>query len=156
MKTTAKTFLPLYQLALAACALACAVAIPQAAAGPFGWSTSDQVKGSGQIKRETRDVGHFRGVALALPANVELRVGNSESVTIETDDNLLPLIETEVENGTLKIRTVKKNLNLQTRSMKIVVQARAIDHLAVAGSGSLDADALQARNLKLDLGGSGS
>ena len=49
----------------------------------------------------------------ACRPSVELRIGNSEGITIETDDNLLPLIETVIENGTLKIRPVKRNMNLQ-------------------------------------------
>jgi hypothetical protein len=49
-------------------------------------------------------VGSFNGVALNVPGNVELRIGNTDSVTIEADDNILPLIDTAVENGTLRIR----------------------------------------------------
>jgi len=135
-----------------AAALACAM-VPAAAGGwPFG---GEQVQGSGTVKRQVRQVAHFNGLAFEMPGKLELRLGDSEGVTIEADDNLLPLVETVVENGTLKIRPTKRNMNLRTRNLKVVVQARQIERLALGGSGSIDADSLRAPRLNIDLGGSG-
>lgn len=143
---------------LAACALAfaaSAVANPGMAAGGWGWGT-EQVQGSGKIMRQTRDVSRFNGVAMSLPGHVEIRTGGgSEGLTIETDDNLLQQIETVVEDGTLKIRTRNK-VNIKTRNLKIVVQARELDRLAMAGSGSIDADRVNGSKVRFDIGGSGS
>ncbi len=143
----------LRSLTLALCTLA--VALPPASAQARGWH-ADQVQGSGHVKTETRALGHFSGVALALPGSMELRIGASESVTIETDDNLLPLIETVIENGTLRVRASNGRANFDTRRLKIVVQARAVDKLALDGSGSIDADPLRGARVTLDVGGSGS
>jgi hypothetical protein len=134
---------------------ALAIAVPAAPALARGWS-SERVQGSGNIKTETRAVGHFNGVAMGLPGHLELRIGNTEGVTIETDDNLLPLIETVIENGTLKIRPSRRNLNIESRRLNIVVQAKGIDNLSLGGSGSIDADPLRAARVHIDLGGSGS
>ena len=135
-----------------AAALACAAAPSMATNWSWG---GEQVQGNGNIKRQARQVSHFTGLALEVPGRLELRMGDSEGVTIETDDNVLPLIETVVENGTLKIRPTKRNLNLRTKNLKIVVNARQIERLALGGSGSVDADALRAPRLDIDLGGSG-
>ena len=145
------------KLLLAACVLAFAAPLTQsiAHAASWGWG-SEQIQGSGAIKRQQRDPGHFTGVANALAAKVEVRIGNTEGVTIETDDNLLPLVETVVEDGMLKIRPVKRNMNFNTRTMKIIVQARSIDHISLGGSGTIDSDALRARKMTVDLGGSGT
>lgn len=143
---------PLRYLVLAA-ALACALPATQAAGDWFG---GDKVQGSTIIKRQTRALGHFTGIGLNLPAKVEVRIGATESVTIETDDNLLPLIDTVIEDGTLKLRPNKRNLKLQTRNMKIVVQAKNVDHLSIGGSGSIDADALRGDKVTINVGGSGS
>jgi hypothetical protein len=140
---------------LAACIAASLAATAQVAAAPWNWG-GEQVQGSGRIVKQARQVGNFNGLSLGLPGHLELRIGNSEGVTIEADDNLLPLIETVVENGSLKIRPTKRNLNLQSKTIRIVVQARSIERLALGGSGSIDADALRARKLDVDLGGSGS
>jgi len=141
---------------LGACALAFAAstfAAPPAMA--WSWGSGEQVKGNGNIKTEARQLGHFNGVAMSLPGTVEVRSGGSEGVSIETDDNLLPLIETVVEDGTLKIRS-KNRVNIQSRNLKIVVQAREIEHLALGGTGSIDADRVHGTRVHVDLGGSGT
>jgi hypothetical protein len=130
-------------------------AATQAAAGPWSWG-GEQVQGSGRIVKQVRQVGNFSGLSLGLPAHLELHMSNTEGITIEADDNLLPLIETVVEDGTLMIRPTKRNLNLRSTSIRMVVQARSIERLALGGSGSIDADPLRARKLDIDLGGSGS
>jgi hypothetical protein len=142
---------------LAACALACAassIAVP-ALAADWSFGRSEQVQGNGNIKRQAREVGRFTGLALELPGQVEVRTGNSEGLTIETDDNLLPLIETVVDDGTLKIRS-REHVNIKTRNLKIVVQTRGVNRLALGGSGSIDADRVQGSRLHFDVGGSGN
>jgi hypothetical protein len=147
----------LTRLALAAaCALALAAPARQALASSLGWGDGELVQGSGNVTRQARKVEHFTGLAVAVPGNVELRIGNSEGVTIETDDNLQPLIETVVEGGTLKIQPAKRNLGIRTRNLKIVVQARSVERISLAGSGTVEADPLRAPKLKFDIGGSGS
>lgn len=128
-----------------------------AQASPLGWLTGgDKVQGSGKVVQETRQVGRFHGVELALAGNVEVRTGSDGPVSIEVDDNVLPLVETVVENGVLQIRATKKKLQLDTRRLKVVVPAREIDSLGVAGSGSMSADKLHGQKLKLELAGSGT
>ncbi len=145
---------PTRRLAASMLALAAlAAVVPATYARGWGMGTTH---GSGTFKTETRAPGHFTGVAMGLPGNLELRIGNTESVTIEADDNLMPLIETVVENGVLKIRTTRRNAGIEPRRLKIVVQAKGIDQIALGGSGSIDADALRGPKVMIDLGGSGS
>jgi len=138
-----------------AAALACTVAPPAAMAWPFG---GEQVDGNGTVTRQARKVESFNGIALGLPGRLELRtgnVGNVDSVTVETDDNLQALIETRVEDGMLRIRPARRNLDLRTRNLKIVVTARQIERLSLGGSGTIDADVLRGKRLDVDVGGSG-
>jgi len=139
---------------LAAFAIAFAAALPQAHALDWGWTRGEQVQGNGNVQRQARELGAFSGVALSLPGTVEIRSGGKEGITIETDANLLPLIETVVENGTLKIRG-KDHMTPKTRNLKFVVQAREVERLSVAGSGDIDADAVRGERIQLDIGGSG-
>src|SRR5205085_11454872 len=141
------------RLLLGACALAClGAALP---AGASDWGHAEKVDGNGTIKRQVRDVGHFSGVAMALAGKVEVRRGERDGVTVEADDNLLPLIETVVEDGTLKIRN-KRGSNLRTHNLKVIVQARELDRLALGGSGTIDADRVDGARVQFDIGGSGS
>lgn len=134
-----------------------ALAAPAGAAdGVLSWLHGERVQGSGKVVKQNREVGHFTAIAISVPGNVDIRLGNSEGVSIETDDNLLPLIETVVDGGTLRIRPVKKNQGLDTRNLRIVVQAKALEKLAVAGSAQVNADSLRGPAVQLDVGGSGN
>lgn len=116
---------------------------------------AETVKGNGVIRTQARSVSGFTGVALGINARVELRQGDAEGVTVEADENLLPLIETTVKDGTLEIRPARRNLGFQSSAIKLVVQARRIDNLALGGSGSITADPLRSGKLSLEIGGSG-
>jgi hypothetical protein len=134
------------RLALAAC-----VALIWA-----GTAQAETVQGSGRIAKDNRALAHFNAIALGLPAHVEVRLGDSESVAIETDDNLMPLVEASVEKGTLRLRSVRDNLDLKAHALNIVVNAKQVERIALGGSGSVAAEVLRARQLKFAIGGSGS
>jgi hypothetical protein len=116
---------------------------------------ADTVKGNGVVKTQARNVSGFTSVGLGLPARVEVRQGDTESVTVEADENLLPLIETTVKRGTLEIRAAQRNMKLESKTIKVVVQARRIDGLEIGGTGTIVADQLRTRKLALDIGGAG-
>lgn len=141
---------------LAAGLLAVAAPVSVAHAGPFSSWGSERVQGNGKITTQQRQLGHFNALATSVGGQVEVRLGDSESVTVETDENLQALLETVIEDGSLRIRPVRKNLTLDTRKLKIIVQARALDRISVAGSGAVQADKLTGERLQLDVGGSGS
>jgi hypothetical protein len=126
-----------------------------ALASATAWGAFDTVKGNGKIVQQTRPLAPFTGIALSLPAQVDVHLGNVESVTVEVDENLLALVETAVEKGSLAIRP-KKGVNIEARAIKVTVQAKQIDRLALGGAGTIDTDALRSPRLQLEVGGSGS
>ena len=117
---------------------------------------AETVKGSGAIRSEARTVAGFKKISLSIPAKVEVRIGATESVTVEAEENILALIETSVDKGSLEIKPVRRQLNLQSPSIRVVVQARQIENLEIGGSGSIHAQALRGPRLKLGIGGAGS
>lgn len=145
----------LRHIALAVSIVACAIPATQAVASPLDWISGERVQGSGVIKKQTRQLGQFTGVSMSVPAKMELRIGTAEGITIEADDNVLPHIETVIENGVLKVRPAKRNTNFSTRTLKLVVTAREINHVSLGGAGTIDADQMKGRQLQVDLGGSG-
>jgi len=141
---------------LAACAMGAAAAAPAHARDwHFPWSRDERVRGSGKLRHEERPLGRISGLALSLPGTVEVRTGAADGIVIDTDDNLLALIETVVEDGTLKIRP-RRGSQLEPTQLKIVVSTRGLDRLALAGSGNILADALRGNRVRLDVGGSGA
>ncbi len=114
------------------------------------------IKGSGNIKKESRETGAFTGLLLQGPMDVEISYGKDNKITIEADDNLLPYIETNVENNKLIIKT-KKNIGINSRSKLVVhVYMTNISTLQLSGSGNIDGSGDFSNNGKTDIGISGS
>ncbi|MEO8752316.1 MAG: head GIN domain-containing protein [Casimicrobiaceae bacterium] len=114
------------------------------------------ITGSGVAKTETRPASGFHAVVLGVPAKVELRQGATEGLSITGDENIVPLIETVVENGSLKIRWKDKdNTSIDFKNLEIVVNAKNIDVVTVGGSGNVHANELKTGDLRMTIGGSG-
>lgn len=126
-----------------------------APAHAWDWGWGKSVKGSGVTKTETRSVNDFSEISVSIPAKVEVVQGNSESVIVEGDDNIVPLVETVVESGRLKIRFAEKNMSVSTKLLKVTVNAKTIEGLSVAGSGDIHAAKVQSAKLKVSIAGSG-
>ena len=54
------------------------------------------VRGDGNVIKETRSVSSFNGIEISGAFDVYLKQGTTEEVIIEADDNILPLIRTDV------------------------------------------------------------
>lgn len=127
--------------------------LPATSARAQFWSAS--VTASGKVVSETRPVRGYTGIGLAVPGTVVIRQDATESVLIEADDNLMPEIETVVEDAILKIR-FKRKLSISGRhTLRVLVSGPAFDTLAVAGSGDIVAEALKAGSLAVKIAGSG-
>lgn len=145
----------LKRVAFAITVCAATGASPLAQAKDWNIDIWKSVSGSGTIKSETRAVSGFTGISLAVDGLVEILQGGTEGVTVEADDNLLPLLETVVEDGTLKIRPATRNTSFNTKKMKFIVNAKTIDHLTIAGGGDMRAETLKVFALKTSIAGSG-
>lgn len=110
---------------------------------------------SGRAVTEDRAVAGFTGIALSLPGRVEVVQGATEGIRITADDNVLPEIESVVEGGTLKLRFSKRFTSVNNARIRVIVNAKAITSLAVAGSGDIHAPALTAKRLSVNVAGSG-
>ena len=96
------------------------------------------IKGDGNLKNETRQVNEFTSLSARGPMDVQIDYGNSTSIKIEADENLLPYIETTVESGKLTIEP-KKNINLKSRSKIVVhISMTKIKDLQLSGSGNIN------------------
>ena len=62
------------------------------------------VIGSGVAGSATRDVGGYSMIEMRGVARLEVTIGPAHPVEITGDDNIVPLVETVVDNGTLVVR----------------------------------------------------
>ncbi|HEY9340988.1 MAG TPA: head GIN domain-containing protein [Hanamia sp.] len=117
------------------------------------WET---IKGNGQVKKENRTVSNFTALSSQGAMNVQIAYGNSDNIVVEADENLLPYIETSVENGKLSIRS-KKNVNLKPKSkMSVYVTMTRITALQQSGSGNINGNGAFTNDAKTDISLSGS
>jgi len=117
------------------------------------------VTGSGQIQSETRAVSGFQAIALKTSVKVVLRQGSREGAELRADDNVLPLIETQVVDSggvpTLEIRT-RRGTSYRTRTTPVVtVDLIRLSGITISGSGDVRGEQLKGANLKVDISGAG-
>jgi len=111
-------------------------------------------KGEGPVKTETRDVTGFHGVKSSIAGDIEVSVAETYFVEVQAQENLLPILKTEVEDGGLKIY-FSENVS-HSEGLKIRVSAPAFDQFSIGGSGTIRVlTPLQADNMKLEIAGSG-
>jgi hypothetical protein len=116
----------------------------------------NMIVGSGNLMEETRDAQDFDQVILSVPARLILTQGESESLEISADDNLLPYIHTKVEDGVLSIYVEPEFTSLRpTEEIQIRLSAKNISGLTINGSGEIESEAINAKALSLRINGSG-
>jgi hypothetical protein len=111
-------------------------------------------RGNGNVVTTTREVEHFDKISLGGNFEVILSHGSESLVTITTDENLEPLIETEVYDGVLEISTGKKLISAKKSVIRITY--RQLEEIRVFGATMLsNEDTLESGNLTLQLSGAG-
>lgn len=114
------------------------------------------VRGSGNVISETRDVTGFTSISLEGSANVHVTMGTTESVVVSGEDNIVPLIETNVLKHELVIKTKPLMSYSTTRPVRVDVTMISLDQVSISGSGNLDVPELKADSFYANLAGSGN
>lgn len=115
----------------------------------IGWGS---VKGSGNTQTENRDVAGFKRVEVSGALHVEIVAQKDFSVDVQADDNLLPLIKTEVSGGVLRIRSEKRI----SSDGPIVIRVSAPDIESVDASGASGINLSGVKNSALNIESSGA
>lgn len=116
---------------------------PQDTVGPVGpvGDDGEGIDGSGDIVTEDRDISGFDQIVFRGEGRVVVTQGNGESLTIETDANLLEFIETDVRNGALEIRTAEEVDIDPTDSVEYRIEVANLASLEHAGVGTFEVNA---------------
>jgi hypothetical protein len=116
-------------------------------------------RGSGTVTSETRPVSGVTGVRLEWLGDVTITQGDTEALTVEAEDNILPLITTNVENGTLVI-ALKPDTNrdavIPTKPVRFGLDVTALELIDISGAGNVRTDGLEGETLALNLSGAGN
>jgi len=110
--------------------------------------------GSGNVAEETRNVDPFHSVDSRISGDIFVEQGSGSNLKIEAEDNLLPLLETSMENGVLVIRSEKCIRPL--KPIKIYAGMDEVRSLSLSGSGDITGTTpIDTENLELAIIGSG-
>ena len=116
------------------------------------------VRRSGNVIAEDRPLSSFERVSLRDIGLLILTQGDEDALTVETDDNLLRFVRTEVRDGTLVLSFGDESgkASLQTHhGIKYYLSVRDIVGLEVADSGSFQAASLDVEHLEIVVRDSG-
>lgn len=124
---------------------------------PINTLSASSIEGSGKITSETRSLSAFYDVSVHGKLIVFIKEGPTSLISIEGDDNIIPLIETSVKNSILTIGH-QPDISLSTILPLIVkVTTPYINSIRLMGSGSLKSEGeLQSHSFDLLISGSGS
>jgi hypothetical protein len=109
------------------------------------------VKGSGVVKTETRELPKFSAVDFGGAIEMEIVAQKDQTVVIEADDNILPLITTEVKGDTLYISN-QQRINWHSK-VKVRISVQDLNALNVSGASKANAINIKSDNFKLDVSG---
>jgi hypothetical protein len=113
------------------------------------------IVGSGVVKTESREVPAFTEVEITSALEATVSIGEKPSVTLTMDDNLLPLVKTEVEGGKLVVR-YQSGSNIQAKSpQKVALVAPSLAAIAATGAAKVVATVGEAKSMKLEALGAG-
>ncbi len=116
----------------------------------------ESVNGSGKSKTEERSIGEVTEVATSGGGTVELTRGDTPSIRVSADDNILPLLEIKNNNGTLTFETKFGYEINPVTPITYVVTIPQLKKLTVSETGNVKAVSLKGDALTIKLSGAGS
>ena len=117
-------------------------------------NVSGCIQGSGSAKEENRSLPAFHALEVDGAYTVRIVCQKDQRVEISADDNLLPLILTEVQDGTLRV-TSKKSI-CASAPMTLTMTVDTLDLIRSSGANEFHVQNLKGGALEVELSGSSS
>ena len=122
---------------------------------PIGISSGERITGSGKVSTENRTVSGFSRVRMEMNGTLEIQQGTTEALTVTGEDNILPLLVTDVQGGELVIK-FQPFTNIRTnRPIQINLTVINLAELDVSSSGKVTVSPIKTGDFKLTLSSSG-
>jgi len=112
---------------------------------------SGGTSGSGHIASEKRDLSGFNAIEVGGTFQVEIVAQKDFDVEVTGDNNLLPLIKTEVDGGVLRIQ--RDGRMSPTKPILIRVSAPDINSMEISGAAAVTAGGLKNNRTSVELSG---
>ena len=117
------------------------------------------VRGSGNIVTEERNVSGFDRVSLSGFGDVEIEVGDKESLTVRTDDNIMPYVRTEVKGNTLVLDFDDNGFNRSydpTDGIHFTLVVTDLNRVDISGAGKMVVAELETEKFVVNNSGAAS
>ena len=95
-------------------------------------------RGAGEVKTETHQVGAFTRIEVGGGIGLTVRIGSAQPVEVQAQENILPLIVAEVQDGTLRIRSTEAYTTSQPVHATVVTPSLAGVTLSGGSQGTID------------------
>src|SRR3954466_15556079 len=119
--------------------------------------TKDKITGSGNVIAEERNITGFTGVAVNGSTKAFIHLDTAFSVTVKGYGNLLPYVETNVENGVLQVG-FRNNVNVSNDNTELHLTLPILDYVQTNGIGdmTINGEVSGSDHLKASVNGSAS
>ena len=91
----------------------------------------NMTRGEGDMTSETRVVGDFSRIETGAAIDVDVRIGPGSTLEVRGQSNIVPIIVTDVANGTLRIRS--DHGYTSTERVEVVLTAAHLDGIVLSG-----------------------
>lgn len=111
-------------------------------------------QGSGATASATRELPPFTALDLAGANTVTIGIGGVQRVVVHGDEDVIPLVTTEVEDGTLVIAQSESFGTESQLSVEVVVPS--LDSVRLSGAGTVTVDGHDLERLNVSVPGAGT
>lgn len=120
--------------------------------GCFGMNS---VRGSGNVITESRDVSGFTDVEVSGAAKLIVEQGDTESLSITADDNLMQYLTSEVQGSKLRLGTKDFTSMSPTEDIIYRLSVKKLNSVGISGSVAADLKGIRTDSLTVAVSGSG-
>ena len=111
----------------------------------------DGIVGSGKLQKQKRDVGSFNSISTEGAFNLQIVCQKPHSLEIEGDDNVLPLVSTEVSNNVLHIKSFRVYSVFEPITLRISVPD--LEGISASGAGKIEVSGIKNEKFVIDASG---
>jgi hypothetical protein len=113
------------------------------------------IKGNGNKTTINRDLSTFQNIRLNGNYQVNVNVGKAQQVSITTDANLVPYIQTRVSGNTLTIENQRRTYIEPTETPQLNISVNNLNQINIVGNGTVNVNGIRTNQFRINIVGSG-
>lgn len=122
-----------------------------------GSAYGKHIKGSGRVVKETRNLQTFESIKVNGVFDLNISQNSRQSLTIETDDNIMKYISTKVSQGRLTITFEPDQISVEpTKKILVTIEMAKLSGVEVEGVANVNIARFTTDRLRLAFDGVGA